>query len=573
VLDDAIRRLLAASSLELETAIDAVLASALRLVDADGVSLSVLRERGTTWRRYSFLPDVPWPKRSSPSRAADLLDMRQLRAGRVAALSRIEELPSTADSDLRMLRRDGVRSALLVPLGHDDAVLGEIRFLTVARHRSWTQGDADLARRLGALLASALLRLDAEQAREADLRSRENASEVAACFLDLSPDRLGNAVERALGLIARFAGATQASAWRVKEGGRSLQLVAAAGHRHPTGGLGSRTSLPCGRLSGCLAADEPLLLSGLVELPAQARVERELLERLQVRALVGLSLHAGGKWIGWMGIGRRLAGAWPEAMVRHLQMLGAIVGGAFIRAGEAERLARRESDLKRLTLELFRVQDVERRRIARELHDGTAQHVYAASLEMARLARWTSDPRETSTLQEAEGLCLQALKEMRTLSYLLHPPLLDDRGLVPALRWFASGVAARTGLHIIVSAHDSVQVPRHAEVALFRVVQEALTNVHRHARAREVLIELRLRRGNVVVSVADDGQGFRRAPPGTASGVGILGMRERLRQLGGRLRIVRRARGTLVLAAFPLVSSAPRRGRASSPRPRAWGSP
>jgi signal transduction histidine kinase len=211
-----------------------------------------------------------------------------------------------------------------------------------------------------------------------------------------------------------------------------------------------------------------------------------------------------------------------------------------------------------VTALLMRAQDEERRRIARDLHDVTVQNMVAikAGLTGVRLAAHVLDDSESGEmLRESAALCDEVIRELRTLSYLLHPPLLDEAGLIPAIQWFVRGFMQRSGVQVELIAREDVgRLPEEVETALFRVVQESLTNIHRHAGSTSAMIWLKKEEDNVVLRVMDDGRGFSmttetEAREGPLSfGVGIAGMRERLKQLGGELRIESGPKGTTVHA-------------------------
>ncbi len=220
-----------------------------------------------------------------------------------------------------------------------------------------------------------------------------------------------------------------------------------------------------------------------------------------------------------------------------------------------------ESALHELSGRLLLLQDQERRHIARELHDVTAQNLSAITLNLARLEKLLpqSNDKTLQVLTESINLAEECLREIRTLSYVLHPPMLDEYGLPRALEWYLEGFAKRSGIHVDLRAQPAVgRLTEEAEMALFRIVQESLTNIRRHSGSRKASIELTRTNGLVTLKVEDDGQGFREPirpeEPATQInlGVGITGMRERLRQLGGQLDIVSGSRGTTVLAVVPV---------------------
>ena len=222
-------------------------------------------------------------------------------------------------------------------------------------------------------------------------------------------------------------------------------------------------------------------------------------------------------------------------------------------------LKQAEAVLRDLTGRLLRLQDEERRRIARELHDGAGQNLVALSMNLARLERLgRGDDRLRAIVADSLALVEQSLQEMRTLSYVLHPPTLDGVGLGSAVRWYVEGFARRSGIEVQLDlSPDTERLPQEIESALFRVIQESLINIHRHSGSGTAAIRLRREAGVVRLHVTDEGAGIVPVLPERGDGQGsfgggIPGMRERLRQLGGHLDIQSNPRGTTVIAVAPL---------------------
>jgi len=195
---------------------------------------------------------------------------------------------------------------------------------------------------------------------------------------------------------------------------------------------------------------------------------------------------------------------------------------------------RAEHDLQVLSAELMRLQDEERRRIGRDLHDSTGQTLAALELGLSQLqqnARGPADGRR-ELLEHCVRLATQCSAEIRTASYLLHPPLLDELGLLSALRWLADGFHQRSAIEMRLDLPASMhRLPPDEELCLFRIAQEALTNVHRHAASPWAAIRLKVQSNSVMMEIEDAGRGIDAKTP--TLGVGLAGMRERIRQIGG----------------------------------------
>ena len=234
-------------------------------------------------------------------------------------------------------------------------------------------------------------------------------------------------------------------------------------------------------------------------------------------------------------------------------------------SGANEALKASEDTLRNLSGRLLRLQDEERRRISRDLHDVTGQKLALLSMDLSGILK----NKEVANCEEINRLLLESIglsnevnKEIRTLSYLLHPPLLDELGLSSAVEWFAQGFENRTGIHVAVDIPASfVRLAPDAEVALFRIVQESLANVHRYSGSATAFVRARSNADEVRLEIGDFGKGMTEdskktnRPSVAPLGVGIQGMKERVRQLSGTLEITSRTgKGTLVTAILPISS-------------------
>ena len=229
-------------------------------------------------------------------------------------------------------------------------------------------------------------------------------------------------------------------------------------------------------------------------------------------------------------------------------------------AAELEKMVdRRTDELRRLSIRLMTMQDEERRRLARDLHDGLGQELAVAKIVLDKmiLQEPAEPPQEAWT--QASGIIDRAIQQVRTISHLLHPPLLDEVGLLSALSWYVEGLSKRSGIEtsLEVCPAEFPRLAAEVETAVFRIVQEALTNVFRHSEASRVWITLAQKEGQVVVAVRDDGKGIGRRiaelQPDSV-GVGIGGMKQRAKEFGGELRLTNAQPGTLVELIIPCTA-------------------
>ncbi len=228
-------------------------------------------------------------------------------------------------------------------------------------------------------------------------------------------------------------------------------------------------------------------------------------------------------------------------------------------------LRQQRNELRTLASRLMNAQDAERRRIATMLHETTAQDLAALKMHLARLNR-TADrlsDGERNALGESIALAEQSMTDIRTVSYLLHPPFLDEAGLVSALRWYAGGFAERSSIKVDLDLPESFdRLPRDTETVLFRIVQESLTNLHRHAGSATARIRLRRDPEALVLEIEDVGRGIptdslKRIMRGEGGGgVGIASMIERVEELDGRLEVTSSDHGTTVRVWLPLANDA-----------------
>lgn len=225
------------------------------------------------------------------------------------------------------------------------------------------------------------------------------------------------------------------------------------------------------------------------------------------------------------------------------------------RTAELER-GRRE--VQELSSQLLQAQDEERRRISRELHDSTGQLLVALSINLARLKSeqiWSS-PNIDALLNDTTAMVDEMSRQLRTMSYLLHPPMLDEAGLPSALKWYVNGFSSRSSVDVSLECGELARLPGALEITLFRLVQESLTNIHRHSGSKTALIRLGQDETSVTLEVVDQGKGFSHATTGSDAlpkfGVGIPGMKERVRSFGGTINIVSGPDGTTVRARLPI---------------------
>ena len=252
------------------------------------------------------------------------------------------------------------------------------------------------------------------------------------------------------------------------------------------------------------------------------------------------------------------------------------------RTGELEKrnldVLRQSELLRKFSQRLLQAQDEERRRIARELHDSSGQLIAALAMNLGRMSERLEggDSALARDAAESEQLVQQLSSEIRTMSYLLHPPLLDEIGLAEALRWYIQGLSERSGLVISLTvSKDFGRLSREMELVLFRLVQECLTNIHRHSGSKTAIISVARNDDTATLEIRDEGKGISADKlaqlQSHGSGVGIRGMDERVRQFGGQMTIESNENGTSISFVFPVARIVPARGEDEIEQVRATG--
>jgi PAS domain S-box-containing protein len=314
----------------------------------------------------------------------------------------------------------------------------------------------------------------------------------------------------------------------------------------------------------------------------------ETVRRRKDGTMIHLSLtispvkDATGKVIGASKVARditeskRIEQALRESEERLRKLSDDLEGKVQVRTRQLQRrnaeVLDQAAQLRELSGRLLKTQDDERRRIARELHDSAGQLISALGMNLAGINQHAADnPTLAKALDDTQNLLQQLNKEIRTTSYLLHPPLLDDNGLRHAIEWYMEGLSERSDLNIDLDVSENFgRLPEALELAIFRIVQEALTNIHRHSGSKTGTIRLSRDNGRVLLEIQDYGRGISveklAAIKAQRTGVGIAGMRERVLHLKGEMDIQSNDGGALISVTLPLD---PRSASATLPEAKA----
>jgi signal transduction histidine kinase len=222
------------------------------------------------------------------------------------------------------------------------------------------------------------------------------------------------------------------------------------------------------------------------------------------------------------------------------------------------QLEHERREVQDLSSQLLQAQDEERRRISRELHDSTGQLLAALAINLARLKSERTNPSADELIDDTTSMVDEMSRQLRTMSYLLHPPMLDEAGLVSAVKWYVNGFSSRSSIEVSLDCPELGRLPGELEITLFRLIQESLTNIHRHSGSKKALIRIHRNDNCMDLEVTDEGKGFDQCTPGgnpqPRHGVGIRGMKERVRRFGGTIEFLSSPSGTTVKARLPIDS-------------------
>jgi two-component system NarL family sensor kinase len=305
----------------------------------------------------------------------------------------------------------------------------------------------------------------------------------------------------------------------------------------------------------------PYLSNNASEDPHISPIAREVLKLRHV--LVAPVLDMNGEVIAVFGIqNKKNGGGFTEIDKENVMGLARITAIALQNALAYRTIQQREQEMHRLSARLLQMQDDERRRIARELHETTAQDLAALVMQLGQI-KCVDTTLADSTIKRVDE-CLetsnQIIQGIRTLSYLLHPPLLEETGLASPVPWYVAGFVERSGIEVHLELPKNIgRLPCECETTLFRIMQECLTNIHRHSGSQWARIQIHCESSVVSMEVEDRGRGMAREKAGgcgmaEAFGVGIAGMRERVKQLNGTLEIKSApGKGTMVCVVLPLA--------------------
>jgi len=494
---------------------------------------------------------------------------QKVLGGEMAVISKMTDLPPEADRDRESFSTYGAKSGVYVPLSVGAGpVFGFVSFGVTREERRWPETVVTGFKLIAQLFANALARKRAEEALEDRLQFEQLLSDLSARFVNIPPDRVDSEIEHGLKQTLEFFRVDRCGLLRLLPGKASWQLTHMASSSNvPTrpAGVELPRSLYPWAYEKLAEKHEVMSVSRLDDLPAEANVDRQTCIKWNIRSYVNIPILIGESVTHIIHISSvESERVWPEELFPRLRLLGEIFVNALQRkqaeqaSRESERMLRQnESVLRRLAGRLIYAQEEERSRIARELHDDLAQRLAVVAIDVGRLEQQLMDPPAPfrEELHEMKNGIVRISQDIHSLSRQLHPSILDDLGLIKAVEAECAGFSKREGIEVLFN-HENIPrvIPKDVSLSLYRIIQEGLRNISKHACAEHASVSLQGVDHDVLLSVQDDGIGFDWAEAKENPGLGFSSMRERARLIRGELSIKSEPeKGTVITVRAPLT--------------------
>ena len=411
-------------------------------------------------------------------------------------------------------------------------------------------------------------RKQAEEALGERLQFEQLLSDLSARFVNLPPDRVDSEIENELRQVLEFFRVDRCSLLRLVPGKASWQITHTASSGNvPTrpAGVELPSSLYPWAYEKLAEKHEVMSVSRLDDLPAEANVDRQTCIKWNIRSYVNIPILIGESVTHIIHISSvESERVWPEQLFPRLRLLGEIFVNVLERKRteeairEGERILRQnERDLRRLAGRLISAQEEERSRLARELHDDIVQRLAVFAIDVGKLEQQLPDPAAPirEVLHEITKDIINISQDVHNLSRQLHPSILDDLGLIKAVEAECTSFSRREGIEIVFN-HENIPrvIPKHVSLSLYRIIQEGLRNISKHACAEHISVSLKGLDHEVLLSVRDDGIGFDRAEVKENPGLGLSSMRERARLIQAEFSIQSQPeKGTVITVRAPLT--------------------
>ena len=481
------------------------------------------------------------------------------------AFSRLDDLPPEASIDKQTWSEWGIQSNVNIPILVGEPVDHIIAINSVKHEQVWPEELFSRLQILGEIFVNALelknIRLDINER----LQFEHLISDLSAGFVNLPPEKVDSEINRGLRSITEFLNVDRCSIGLFSADKTQLALVFeyVLPGTEPAPEFISKEQMPW--YLEQLLQGNPVVFNQVEDLPPEAEKERQVCLKKSMKSVLSVPIVSGGETLGSCAlVATRSARVWPEDLVKRLRLITDVFSNALERrhAEEAfrqsERILRQnENDLRRLAGRLISAQEAERSRLARELHDDLAQRLAVFAIDVGQIEQQLGDLPEPvrETLKEMKNDIVTISQDVHKLSRQIHPSILDDLGLIKAVESECNSFSKREGVEIVFK-HENIPtiIPKGISLSLYRIIQEGLTNISKHACATHISISLTGTGHDVLLSVQDDGIGFDSVEVREKPGLGFSSMRERARLIHGDLSISSEPeRGTVINVRVPLT--------------------
>jgi PAS domain S-box-containing protein len=481
------------------------------------------------------------------------------------AYSRIDDLPPEASVDKQTWTEWGIQSNVNIPILVGEPVDHIIAINSVKRERVWPEELFSRLQILGEIFVNAMelkkIRLDINER----LRFEHLISDLSAGFVNLPPEKVDSEINSGLRSITEFLNVDRCSIGLFSEDKTQLALVFeyVLPGGEPAPQFISKEQMPW--YLEQLLQGNPVVFNQVEDLPPEAEKERQVCLHKSMKSVLSVPIVSSGETLGSCAlVATRSALVWPKELVKRFRLITDIFSNALERKQaeeifrESERILRQnENDLRSLAGRLIHNQEEERSRLARELHDDLAQRLAVFAIDVGQLEQQLGDLPEPvrEALHEMKKDIVTVSQDVHNLSRQIHPSILDDLGLIKAVESECNNFSNREGTEIAFN-HVNIPtfIPKGISLSLYRIIQEGLTNIAKHACADHISVSLKGTGHDVLLSVQDDGIGFDSAEVGEKPGLGFSSMRERTRLMHGEFSISSQPeRGTVITVRVPLT--------------------
>jgi len=481
------------------------------------------------------------------------------------AYSRLDDLPPEASVDKQTWTEWGIQSNVNIPILVGEPVDHIISINSVKQERVWPEELFSRLQILGEIFVNALelkkIRLDINER----LRFEHLISGLSAGFVNLPPEKVDSEINRGLRSITEFLNVDRCGIGLFSEDKTQLALVFeyVSQGAEPAPESISKEQMPW--YLEQLIQGNPVVFNRVEDLPPEAEKERQVCLHKSMKAVLSVPIVSGGKTLGSCAlVVTHSERVWPKELVKRFRLITDVFSNALERRQaeetfrESERILRQnENDLRRLAGRLISVQEEERSRLARELHDDLAQRLAVFAIDVGQLEKQLVDlpDRVQEALREMQKDIVTISQDVHNLSRQIHPSILDDLGLIKAVESECNNFSKREGTEIAFNYENiPTVIPKGISLSLYRIIQEGLSNISKHACANHISVSLKGTGHDVLLSVQDDGIGFDPAEVREKLGLGFSSMRERARLIHGEFSISSQPeRGTVINVRVPLT--------------------